>query len=148
MSVYVKRRDLPRACVYLEAFAHATEDVNKVIQAVLNVLPEEFRERVTPSTEKLEGYYGNAITVIRLTVEGEREVKAYLKALAEKLTLNDKAYLRSSLNARIDKGSFYLRLDKDEAYRGSLRIREEGTSIKVRITVKKIVEALKELKVL
>lgn len=138
--------------LYIEAFAHATEDPDKVIRAIFNTLPEEIREKATLSTEKLQGHYSNVITVIRLTVGGEEEVKAYLKGLAEKLTPRDKAYLRSSLTARVEEGNFYLRLDKDEAYRGVVKIKENGDSIKIRVTfkakAKKVAKILEELKVL
>ena len=50
------------AYVDIRFCAHATEDVDKVIEAVQNVLPSDLDEDVAFKRSNLEGHYGNPIT--------------------------------------------------------------------------------------
>ncbi len=108
--------------VELAAHAHATEDVEKVKQAVMSLVPEELRGSARVSVSTVEGHYSNPITRIVVRLEG-RAAEELLRSLASRLGESDKKILRFLLESRYDEkaGRFYLRLGKQEAYMGEVR---------------------------
>ncbi len=118
--------------VELSCFAHATEDEGKVLQALSNVLPERLRgsQRVAITEAKVEGHHGNPIIIVTARVRGQ-DAAAIFEYILEKLSAEDKAYISSTLKARRAGGRLYLRLDKQLAFLGVLRISEGDDVIKV-----------------
>jgi RNA binding exosome subunit len=53
---------LPIAYIDFRFCAHATEDLDKVLEAVQNVLPSDHIEDIIFKRSNLEGHYGNPIT--------------------------------------------------------------------------------------
>jgi len=49
-----------------EVFVHATEDLERVRKALLFILSEEYRERVSIKNELLVGSWGNKIIILKL----------------------------------------------------------------------------------
>lgn len=124
----------PRDIVEIEAYAHATEDPDRVRAAIENILPERFKGNVTYLSEKLEGHYGNPIIVYRVSVENASE--EFLLSLLNRMSWEDKASLRRSLDRHIGRHKvLYLRFDKQEAYLGRLRT-GYSDSICVRLKLK------------
>ena len=118
---------------YLEAFAHATESLAKVVEAVKNLLPEGLRGKVEPSVELVRGHYDNEIAIVRLELRGE-DVDLFMRELSARMSEDDKRELKLSLDLRVDGSSIYLRLDKGQAYLGRVKLASRGDSIKVRLT--------------
>lgn len=120
--------------VYFEAHCHATEDVDKVRAAVLNLIPPSLRSSIKITQERLEGYYGNPIVVMKATVSDEaEEVVEYLSNL---MSVYDRRALSDSLALRIDdSNNFYVRVDKQWAYRGEARVANHDDVIKVKISL-------------
>ena len=104
-------------------FAHSTEDVDKVVKAALNVFSRDvgevrFRSRV------VGGQYGDSITILRAEVRGSKAREA-LSRLIQSLDKADLNRLLSEVPLRVDEaGILYVRLDKQEAYLGRLRLAE------------------------
>ncbi|RLE70791.1 MAG: exosome protein [Thermoprotei archaeon] len=124
----------------LEAFCHATEDVGKVKQAILNLIPEELRstygDLVTSSL--LEGYYGNPIVVLRLKVRGKKHASSILLRILRSLSLTDLSELEASLREHMDNsGNLYLRLDKQLAYLGKVKLywSDDVVRVKAKLTL-------------
>jgi len=110
----------PRDLVEIEAYAHATEDPDRVKAAIENILPERFKGKVVYIREKLEGHYGNPIIIYRVNVENASE--EFLLSLLERMSWEDKVSLRRNLDRHIGRHKIlYLRFDKQEAYLGRLR---------------------------
>lgn len=122
----------------LEAFCHATEDEEKVLQAFGNALPEKLREK-KPDTEALRGLYGNKILKLSLKL-ARRESRDFVEHLRNNLSEEDRRRLVSEAPERIDGSGFFFRLDKQEAYRGKLRMAEGDDTIGVRLTIEVFVE--------
>ena len=136
----------------VRVFAHSTEDVDKVVKAALNVFPRDvgevrFRRRV------VSGQYGDSITILRAEVRGSKARKA-LRRLIQSLDKDDLNRLLSEVPLRVDEaGNLYVRLDKQEAYLGRLRLAESDPirlkfSFKVGVdesVVEVVEEALEEL---
>ena len=127
----------PIVRVELSAHAHATEDVDRVLEAVLNLLPEELRGRVKPLVQTVEGHHGNPITRIVVRLEGQ-EAEEFLRGLASRLSEQDKRILRFILESRYDEkaGRFYLRLSKQDAYQGRLVFSDGDDVVHVMISVR------------
>jgi len=138
--------------VLIEAFCHATEDLNKVKQALLNVIPSEIRNKIVLTREGLKGYFGNPITIIRADINDPNKASLVVKYLAENLSDEDKQVINDTLDLRIDgSGNLYLRLDKQSAYYGCLRLApfsDDIIKIKILLPLSKcgIQEARRHLK--
>lgn len=113
----------------LRAFAHETEDVEKVLQALRNVASGGHLE-VTRSAA--EGGHGNRILIL----EGEVKSAAAQRALFASLSRDDPAgagRLREELPRRVDENlNFYLRLDKQDAFEGRMRVTASDDAVTVR----------------
>ena len=102
--------------------AHATEDINKVIEAVNNVLPSNYLNDVSFNRNVVEGHYGNPITFFETRINDKEIVKALVENIASKLSVLDKEELTKEFNRYVDKGSFYIRLDKQAAFQKIIKL--------------------------
>ncbi len=119
----------------LEAFAHATEDLGKVSQALLNLLPPALRSKVKVSYEAVKGHYDNPITILRAELKGD-EAMSLLVFLGRSMDEADKALLDATLGLRVDEGgNLYLRFEKGAAYQGLIKLTERGEAVKVKVSI-------------
>ena len=102
--------------------AHATEDINKVIEAVNNVLPSNYLNDVSFNRNVVEGHYGNPISFFETRINDKEIVKALVENIASKLSVLDKEELTKEFNRYVDKGSFYIRLDKQAAFQKIIKL--------------------------
>ncbi|ABM80414.1 RNA-binding domain-containing protein [Hyperthermus butylicus] len=109
--------------VEISVHAHATEDVGRVKQAVLNLLPESVHDKAVFEEQVLEGHHGNPITRIRLRLR-DRDAEEFIKHLASMLSDTEKRVLRAMLGDRYDErqGRMYIRLSKQDAFLGDARL--------------------------
>ncbi len=107
----------------------------KVRKALLNLLPQELRS-VRISEEVLEGHYGNEIRVFNVELRGDEAFKA-LKHIICSLSQSDRNALLLSLALRLGdvKSHLHLRLDKQEAYLGTITLRDGSDIIKFSVTI-------------
>lgn len=105
----------------IRVFAHATEDVDKVLKALYNVLPEAAVDTVTFKKRSLTGHYGNPIILFEARLKGELAQKFFEK-LSTGLGALDKEQLNSEIRRHIEKGNLYIRLDKQSAYLGEIKL--------------------------
>jgi RNA binding exosome subunit len=108
--------------------SHATEDVERVREALAHVLPAE-----TPvDALETEGYFGNPITILTARLEKKAAV-AYMDFLKQRLPESDRKALVAELPERIDEDCFfYLRLSKQDAFLGDVRITYAEDAISLR----------------
>ena len=117
----------------LKVFSHATEDVGKVRQAVTNILPEHLRSRVELSEVVTKGHHGNEIRVLTLKLR-KNEALETLKHVLCSLSEVERNILIATLDTRVGPPS-HLRLSKQDAYRGSIRLLDSGDVIKLATTI-------------
>jgi len=108
--------------VDISYFAHATEDENKVIEAVRHLLPAPQVESIIFSKSNLRGHHGNPITLFEARIQEKDIVKAVVENLSSKLGVLDKETLLAEINLHMEKGNFYLRFDKQAAFQGRLKM--------------------------
>lgn len=119
------------------AHAHATEDLEKVKRAMLNVLPEDLRAKLKSriDVQKLEGHHGNPIHRLTLRLSGE-EASSLLRFIISGLSEGERTLMELIVKNRYDKkrGRLFLRLSKQDAYLGRIRLLEGDDVLRVTVT--------------
>jgi RNA binding exosome subunit len=128
--------------VHFRAFCHATEDEDKVTQALKFVSGADEVTR-----EMTEGYHGNPIVVLEVFIKEKRRSKDFFARLSE----DDLREIMNTLEKRMDDDcNLFLRLDKQEAYLGNLKMTTSDDAIAIRAKVesypKKLETAMKSAK--
>jgi RNA binding exosome subunit len=124
------------AYIDIRFFAHATEDLDKVIEAVQNVLPAEYVDDIVFRRDNLQGHYGNSILLFETRIKKKEIVKAVVENFSSRLGELDKKALHEEIDLHVQKGSLYIRLDKQAALQGELKLFTTD-AIRLRMRLKK-----------
>jgi RNA binding exosome subunit len=127
---------LPIAYVDIRFCAHATEDPDKVMEAVYNIFPSDKTEEITFNRSSLEGHYGNPITFFETRIKDKETVRALVENLSVNLGSLDKEELSRELHRCVENGSLYIRLDKQAAFQGKIKL-VTSDPIRIRIRFRK-----------
>jgi RNA-binding protein len=128
---------LPIAYVDIRFCVHATEDLDKVLKAFQTLLPIENEEyEITFNENSTEGHYGNPITFLETRIKNKKAIKILVNNLAVKLSSLDKTEITETLDRCFEKGSLYLRVDKQAALQGKIRL-VTSDPIRIRIRFRK-----------
>jgi RNA binding exosome subunit len=116
--------------------SHATENEKKVIKALMEVFPQDVRNRLVMVREELSGHYNNPIIRITAETPNEEDALKTFEYILSRLSSADVGYIRSSLDERVDKnGVLHLRVSKQDAYLGRLVVLEGDDVIKISIHI-------------
>lgn len=117
--------------ISFRAFVAATEDEGRVREALAVFIP---LDRITAVTA--EGHFGNEIKILEAVLR-RREVAAFLQILREQLSAEDLERLRNEIPDRLEGEShFHLRLDKQAAYKGVVRLTNSKDALDITILVR------------
>ena len=120
--------------VKISTITHATEDPEKVAQAIRNLSPGETSLGFTMNRAK--GHHGNEITTSVFMIRNAKHAEIFLRNIWRGLSRLDRTEVYSSLASRIDStGTMFLRLDKQEALQGRIRL-ENTDPVKIEISFK------------
>jgi RNA binding exosome subunit len=111
----------PIGYIDVRVFAHATEDPEKVLTAVRNILPEELSEKAIFQKTSLTGHHGNPITLFRTKLTDKQALPTVLQKIGAGLTALDKETLERNMKLHLEKGNLYLRFDKQSAFQSEVR---------------------------
>ena len=111
----------PIGYIDLRVFAHATEDSDKVLAAIRNLLPLELSESVVFQKIRLTGHHGNPIILFKVKLADRQALPAVLKKIGAGLTSFDKEQLNDNMKLHLEKRNLYLRFDKQFAFQGEVR---------------------------
>ena len=132
-------RSLEAFSAKISAIVHATEDVDRVLQALSRVFPEG----ALPSkaeTRRFHGHYGNEIRMVELSVRGAPAL-SFLVHLWKSLPSFDRASILGALSNHLDQsGGLHLRLDKGEAFRGILRMKDQDP-VKIQLSFRRRIKS-------
>jgi RNA binding exosome subunit len=118
----------PLHAIHARTFCHATEDLEKVKLAFSNVVGEN-----TARTTRTEGLHGNPITILEATVEDAEGILGFFG----KLGVDDLEEIIRTLDSRIDDWcNLFIRIDKQSALRGDVKLGTNADVISVRVRVK------------
>ena len=112
----------PIAYIDIRVFSHATEDEDKVTEAVKKVLAVDYIEGIIFEKHNLRGHHGNPITFFETRIKNKEALQAIVENLASHLNTLDKENLRSNIGAYTEEGSLYIRLDKQAAFQGEFKL--------------------------
>lgn len=117
--------------VSFRAFVAATEDEGRVREALSIFVP---LDRISSSTA--EGHFGNEIKILEASLK-KKEGQAFFQILREQLSTDDQLRLRREMPERLEGDShFHLRLDKQAAYKGLLRLTDSKDALDICALVK------------
>ena len=113
--------------MHFRVFCHATEDEIKVDQALKFASGAEDITR-----EVTEGYHGNPIIKLEVFIKEKRRSRDFFSRLDEDVIQE----LVVTLEKRVDDDcNLYLRLDKQEAFLGNLKMTTSDDAIAVRAKI-------------
>jgi RNA binding exosome subunit len=117
--------------VSFRAFVAATEDEGRVREALGILVP---LDRI--SATAAEGHFGNEIKILEASLR-KKEGQAFFQILREQLLTDDLQRLRREIPDRLEGDShFHLRLDKQAAYKGLLRLTDSRDALDVSALIK------------
>jgi len=135
---------IPVAYIGIDFFAHATEDVEKVMEAVKQILPKNRAEEIDFKKSNLKGHHGNPIVLFEAKIEGKELIKAVVESVFSRLSILDKETLRREIEMHVEKGSLYIRLDKQAAFQGIVKFcTVDPIRLRIRFRKGKIEEIVK-----
>jgi len=111
--------------VDLRVFAHATEDLEKVLTALRNLLPMDLSETVLFEKNSLTGHHGNSITLFTTQLTEKKLLPAILENFGQNMNALDKDDLNNNLARHIEKTNLYLRFDKQAAFLGKIKFTQD-----------------------
>lgn len=112
----------------LNIVAHATEDVPKILKKMNDVFSIPMEKILVSS---VEGHWGNEISLIKVECD-DNESNVLLERINANLKIGEKKYLLQSISNSFDeKGSFYIRLNKQSMCNGTISLSEHD-SIRIR----------------
>ncbi len=143
---------IPIAYIDVRVFAHATEDLDKVMKSASNILPPEKVDNTVFKKSDLTGHHGNPIVLVEARIKDKHVAQGVLERIASGLSIMDKGRLGNEIDDHLERGNLYLRLDKQAAFRGVFRF-SSSDSIHLRIHFKKhsfeeVVEICRKLELL
>jgi RNA binding exosome subunit len=117
---------IPLHYVDLRGFCYATEDDQRVERALGTFLPGDH----PVERQETEGHHGDRILVLSARVEAADGMRQVLDALGD---LDELARVREELDERVDDNcSLFLRLDKQAALAGEVRL-GEGITLRAKV---------------
>ncbi len=117
--------------VSFRAFVAATEDESRVREALGIFVPLDGISAINA-----QGHYGNEIKILEASLR-KKDSLAFFQILHEQLPAEDLVRLRREVPERLgDDSHFHLRLDKQAAYKGMLRLTDSADALDISILVK------------
>lgn len=121
----------PIHSVTLRAICAATESEEKVKSALSIFLFDNEIETIST-----EGHFGNTITILSSTIKG-RDCSRFIELLTSRLPGPELERLKAETCERIDDDcNYHLRLDKQAAYTGIVKLAATSDIIDTRIKIK------------
>jgi len=118
------------------AYSRATEVPERVIEAILNLYAEKFRELVQFGSTKVEGYSGDEILIVESVLKDKAGCEATLDHIFGKLDERNLRHLRNSLSRRIDRNCFFfVRIDKQAAFLDDIRLAKGPDVISIQVHI-------------
>lgn len=116
--------------VSIEIIAHATEDVEKILESFFNLLgisAEEF------SRQNLTGHFDNPITVLRANIK-KKAAKSFVEKLVSSIPDRYFKEVIDGIENRLEDSILHLRFGKQDMIRGKM-IPQEKDAIKLKILI-------------
>ena len=124
--------EFPFSSAVVSVHAHATEDEQRVLEAMGKVLPASADVRKS----NVKGHHGNPITAFEARVSQKKALKELWQRVMAGMYEGVFAKLGMGIRERVDDSCFlYLRFDKQSAYSGELILTDIGDAIRLRLKI-------------
>ena len=124
------------AKIEARAYSRATEVPERVIEAVLNLYAEKFRELVQFGSTKVEGHSGDEFLIVESMLKDKTGCEATLDHIFGRLDERDRRHLRNSLLRRIDRNClFFVRIDKQAAFLEDIKLAKGPDVISIQVHI-------------
>ena len=111
--------------VEISAIAHATDNLEKIQAALTTIMPESLKGRQLFTRRYLEGHYRNPITTFEARLTKLADVEEFTSNFFRHLSKSEKLRIERDLALHSDpEGNLYVRIDKQEAFRGIIEVGE------------------------
>jgi RNA binding exosome subunit len=122
--------------ISLSTIAHATEDISKVRDSLLNMVPDSVRAACQINSVEAKGHHGNPIAVLTLEVRDKERSKEIVDYIIRLLPMGDRIKLRDQIDLYYDgRSTLYLRVDKQSAFLGAPRLSLSDDIIRIKISM-------------
>lgn len=131
-SITMRSTMPPVSRVTISVIVHATENLERILSAIQNLAPQT----ELPRMDRLSatGHYGNEIQTARFQILRRLRAQDFLSTLWSRLSAFDRSAVLDQLSSNLDdSGKLHLRIDKQEAVNGRLRL-GQSESIKIEIS--------------
>jgi len=119
--------------VEISTIAHATDDLDKVQMVLMRLIPDSLKGRQLFTRRYIQGHYGNPIVTFEARLTKPSEIGAFTTFLLSQLSSEDKLAIQRDLRLYSDAdGNLYIRIDKQQTFRGIVQLGEEDP-IRVRM---------------
>ncbi|MCS7098069.1 MAG: hypothetical protein NZ922_03710 [Candidatus Methanomethyliaceae archaeon] len=131
--------------ISISTIVHATEDFEKVKIAMLNLIPENLRALCEITKVSAKGHHGNPILLLSINFKTSELASEIFKYIINSLSKINISLIKNNPSLYSDENFIFLRLDKQAAYNGILRLSLSDDVIKVKISVSNPMEVLQKL---
>ena len=116
------------------AYSRATEISERVSTALCGIFPENIRQNVSISEESAEGQSGDSILILTGLLDNREECELSFDFMLQHMEKKDRRALKRTLDLRLNKNCvFFLRIDKQGAFLGKIRLADYADVIRTRI---------------
>ena len=116
------------------AYSRATEISERVSTAICGIFPEDVRQNVSFSEEMVEGQSGDSISIITGLLDNRNECEISLDYMLKQMEKKDRRAIKRTLDLRLNNNCvFFLRIDKQGAFLGKIRLADNADVIRTRI---------------
>ena len=119
--------------VEISTIAHATDDLDKVQTVLTRLIPDTLKGRQLFTRRYIQGHYGNPIVTFEARLRKPSEIDEFTTFFLGQLSNKDKLAIQRDLKLHSDDdGNLYIRIDKQQTFRGIIQLGEEDP-IRVRM---------------
>ena len=120
----------PKVSLIIEIILHATEDVNKIENALQNIFDINTEDL---EKEEMTGHFGNLITILK-TKLSKNNAKKLISTLISKISIDDIDILEQKIDEMNTNSGLEIRISKQDLIRGKITFRKKD-SVKLTITI-------------
>lgn len=120
------------------AYSRATEVPERVTKAILNIFPESTREKIVISSTATEGHLGVPMGIHVGVLDDNSSALSAVEEIFSSFSQSDLRNISDTLERRLDdECTFFLRIDKQEAYLGNTKLAMNADVISLQIRIMK-----------
>jgi RNA binding exosome subunit len=131
--------------VQISTIAHATDDLDKVQLALRFLLPDSLKAGEVFTRRYVQGHHGNPIVTFEARLTKPQQVDELAHRFTRQLAKREKLLIQRNLDMHCDdQGNLYIRLDKQQAFRGAMELSDEDP-IRVKLKFSRLSGEVREL---